>query len=82
MKIEQWKCDRCKKVFDTKEEVLELRVQLVSAFPSVFKSVHVCLVCGKIIGFSIPPNREDNKKMADKLLDIIYDIVGEAVDNR
>ena len=77
MKIEKWMCDRCKKEFDKSGDVLECRTQVVGIYPSITKIIHVCDTCGKKIGVEKPIDAGDAKSKADKLLDIIYDIVEE-----
>lgn len=82
MKIEKYQCDKCKKVFDDRSGVLELRVQLMPAYPRVERTFHVCLPCGKKIGIEKTGDSEKDKSTADKLLDIVFDIVDEAIENR
>lgn len=82
MKVEKWVCDRCKKEFEEKKDVLECRVQLANVYPAVIKTTHVCIECGKKIGLERPGGEVKAKDMADKLLNIVYEIVEDAVSNR
>ena len=82
MKIEQWKGDKCKKVSEKREDVLELRATIVGVYPTVQQTVHVCIKCGEKLGVHKPKDSTKDKTMAEKLLDIIYELVDDALDSR
>ena len=81
MRIETYRCDKCKKETEDRKDVFEISLTVQGMYPSVNKKVHLCFDCGKKMGIERQADTESAKTMADKLLDIVYELVGEVVDN-